>query len=878
VSALDPEALPPRWQAAWRWGAPGLTLAAVALLGWKCLFDPGIRFLTPGPGRWIVYPLPAEVGAHPRFELAAAFRRDFVLPDKPAAALLSWRCMTHGELRINTIVVPPSGASSPNWKTTSQADIAPFLRQGSNQISVTVINQLGPPALSLALKSGEFSLASDESWEVSVSGSDWRAARAAGVTPRPGQGNPLGLFETTGGALERSWPWLCLFAAIPAGGVALLHGGIGRSLSSKWATVLPKTVPVLLGAVWAALLLHNFSSLPLVAGFDARDHLAYVKYILDHGRLPDARDGTEMFHAPLYYLTGAALLGAARLQVFQPSGMMRLRLLGLAIGAANLALVFAGLRLIFPGDWKKPLAGLVLAAFLPAQLYLSHYTTNETLSAMFVTAALCVGLRLLRPGQPWWGWYGILGIVLGLALLSKSSAALALPAILGALAMKLILRRERALRVWLGCIGAPLLLCLLIGGWHYLKLWREYGNPFILGGWDPKVAAPWWQANGFQTAGYFFSFGDALPRPFCSGLHSFWDGFYTTLWGDGLLGGAGEVWSRAPWNYDLMAVGFILALIPTALVLTGLVRALAASFRAARLGWLLLLGCGWLFALAILDLSLKVPHYAHAKAFFGLPVLLPFCALGALGFEFWAGRGKAVRYVLGLALGIWLLDVYASFWVKPNTAQAELTSAAASALFAKQDAAELFSNVLNHHPGNSQATIWLASAESQKAPELAVARLEQALQHEPANLARDLALCGRLDEAVEHAKHAADLAPEDEVVARNWCMLALRRQSYEEALAAGRHALSLNPADAGTHFLLATALMQLRQIPEAISQLSAIVDARPSWAEAQFYLGLCLAHQPGRREESLRHLKEAVRLDPANTAWRAALQAALQNQ
>ena len=132
---------------------------------------------------------------------------------------------------------------------------------------------------------------------------------------------------------------------------------------------------------------------------------------------------------------------------------------------------------------------------------------------------------------------------------------------MGALAVKLMLRRERALRVWLCAIVAPLLICLSMSGWHYLKLWRDYGNP-LTGGWDPKVTAPWWQAKGFQTPGYYFSFGDSLTRPFFSGLHSFWDAFHTTLWGDGLLGGKIDVWGRPPWNYDLMAVGFVLALVP----------------------------------------------------------------------------------------------------------------------------------------------------------------------------------------------------------------------------------------------------------------------------------------------------------------------------
>ena len=875
----DPDSLPPRWQAALRWGAPALTLAALALIVLNCLFNPNIRFLTPGPGKWIVYPLPPEARPYPGFELAGTFRRDFVLPEKPAAALLSWRCLTNGEIHVNGTVIPCSGSSSGNWKTTSQLEIGPFLRRGSNEISVTVANQSGPPALSLKLTSGNFLLTSDEAWEVSVSGSDWRAARAASATPRPGKGNELSLLETTSGALGRCWPWLCLFAAISVCGVALLQCYIGRAISSDSAA-FPKMILVLLAAVWALLFLHNFPFMPAVSGFDARAHLAYVSYIQDHHRLPAAREGWEMVQPPLYYVICAKLLDLCHSEAFEPSGMMLLRFLSLTIGAVNLALIFAGLRLIFPGDWKKPLAGLVLAAFLPAQICLLHYTTNETLSALFVTAALCVGLRLLRTGQPWWGWYGVLGIALGLALLSKASAALAVPVVLGALAVKLMLRRERALRVWLCAIVAPLLICLSMSGWHYLKLWRDYGNP-LTGGWDPKVTAPWWQAKGFQTPGYYFSFGDSLTRPFFSGLHSFWDAFHTTLWGDGLLGGKIDVWGRPPWNYDLMAVGFVLALVPAALVLTGLVRALARCFRAASLPWLLLIGLGWLFAFAILDMSLKAPSYAHTKAFFGLAALLPFCALGALGFEFWAGRGKVARYVLEVALGIWLVNLYASFWIRPNTVQTRLSSAIAAAVYLKGDSSAAFLDVLRHYPGNSQAVIWLASLESQNHPRQAVERLEQALQNDPADapieseLARDLALCDRLDEAVVHAKRAVELAPEDEVVARMWCAVAVRHKNYEETVAAGRHALSLNPADPETHFNLGVALMNQRQIPEAISQFSAAVGAKPTWAGAQFYLGLCLLDQPGKRDDGLGHLREAARLDPGNKDWQAALQNAL---
>jgi tetratricopeptide (TPR) repeat protein len=874
VSIPDPNSLPPRWQAAWRWGAPALALAALILLGLNCLFNSGIRFLTPVPGKWIVYPLPADLRVYPGIELTGTFRRTFVLPDKPAAAVLSWRCLTNSEVVINNRVVARSGSSSGDWKDTSEMEMGQFLRQGTNVIWVSVVNA-GPPALSLKLKIDNFSLVTDENWEVSVSGSNWRAAQAASMAPKAGKGNELSLLETTGGALGRCWPFLCLFAALSAGGIALSQYYLGRTKSPASPMALTKIVLITLAGAWALLFLHNFVCLPGAEGFDATSHLEYVRYVEHYKALPSAREGWEMFQPPLYYIISASLLGIGHSEVYHASGMMLLRCLSLAIGVVNLALIFAGLRLIFPDDWKKPLAGVVLAAFLPAHIYLLHYTTNETLSAMLVTASLCLGLQLLRTGQLGWVWHGLLGVVLGLALLSKVSAVLAVAVVLAVLTANLILRRVYLPQTWVDEMGTPLLICLFLGGWHYMILWHDFGSPFT-GNWNPKVFVSWWQAKGFQTPAYYLTFGTALVRPFCSGLHSFWDGLYSTLWGDGLLGGHTSLLGRPPWNYNLMAVGYILALVPTALVLTGLVRALILCFRAITLPWVMLMTVGWLFAFAIVNQNLDVASYSVDKAFFGLPALLPFCALGALGFEFWSGRGKVTRYALALAMGIWLLNVYASFWIRPHTVESEL-AAALSRSSLKEDPADAVLKIVDHHPGNVEATVWLAAAESKTHPEQAVKRLEEILKENPTTaqiesvLAQSLALCDRLDEAIVHARRAVELAPQDPAAFQTLCALALRHKDYHEAVTAGRDALSLNPADLETQLNLGLALMNLRQIPEAISHFSAIVNFQPSRGDAQFNLGRCLLEQPGKRDEGLGHLQEAVRLEPTNTVWEAEL-------
>ena len=283
-------------------------------------------------------------------------------------------------------------------------------------------------------------------------------------------------------------------------------------------------------------------------------------------------------------------------------------------------------------------------------------------------------------------------------------------------------------------------------------------------------------------------------------------------------------------------------------------------------------------------MSLKVPSYAQTRASYGLSVLLPFCALGALGFEFWAGRGQATRFVLSAVLGIWLLNVFASFWIRPNSVQTELSSAVARMLYQRTGAAEAFVKVLNDYPDNGQASIWLASLESNAHhPDQAVERLEQALRVHPDNpqvetfLACNLALCNRTDEALVHAKRAVELAPEDEIALQTWCTTATRLQNAAEVIAAGRAELSVNPNDLQTHFDLGVALMNTGQGGEAIRHFSAVLKAKPAWVAARFCLGRCLLSQPGTRDEGMIDMKEAVRLDPTNKAWQTELENALQN-
>jgi hypothetical protein len=307
-------------------------------------------------------------------------------------------------------------------------------------------------------------------------------------------------------------------------------------------------------------------------------------------------------------------------------------------------------------------AGTVLAALLPAHLYLLHYTTNETLSAMLVTATFYCTLRALKDQRAVNLWHWLAGICFGAAMLTKVSALMAAPVFFGALCWRLIERRERNVLIWLAALGIPVLMTVALSGWFYLGMWQRFGTP-LAGNWDPNVWPAWWQCPGYRTGGYFFSFGESLVRPLFSGFSSFWDAIYSTLWGDGLCSGSAMLRDRAPWDYNLMVAGYWLALAPTAVVFTGFIRAIAKCIREPRVEWFMMAGVLLTGLFLLVHMGLKIPSYAQIKAFYCLPALLPFCVFGVMGVDFFSQFGKTARFVLWCLLAAWALNVFACFWI-----------------------------------------------------------------------------------------------------------------------------------------------------------------------------------------------------------------------
>ena len=879
-------------------------VGALACFWGSSVHSLGIRFLPRLPSaEWVLYPAPASGGSRMAWDFPTVFRCSFVLSTEPQGATLRAAGFRRYQMTVNGTTLQPPQSEGQNWKKPAAFAVSKLLCVGTNRIEVTVFNSNAPPALWLSLEGDGFRLASDENWICSYAGAAWLPARLASQPPPRIKDTPMEWGETPLEGFRAQWRLLLLFTVLVAAVCSLgprlaKRFTPGLKMSPGYSESLAVLLPVAAAAVlWAALFANNLSALPVNAGYDRSGHVAYIRYIQSQHALPLANEGWEAFQPPLYYLVSAIVLGICRLSASSEAGIMVLRLVGFAIGLAEITFIWASLRLLFPGARGKQLSGFLFAAFLPPVLFLSQYVTNELLAGTLVTACLYQALRLMnleRGGS--WGAYLGLGLCLGAALLTKASALLALPAVAGGLVWKALSvgspgsvqgagppepkgggeeigvgdRRWHQLRSLAPRLALMFAVCLAVAGWHYIRAWRHFGTPLV-GVWDPRTGFPWWQDRGYQTREFYLGFGHVLSHPWYASLESFPGGLYATLWGDGQFGGASALADRPPWNYELMAAGYWLALPLTLFILAGGVSALIGFLRRPTPQWFMLLSLLFLAAAALVQFSLSVPYYCNVKAFYGMAALLPCCALVSLGFESLAARSSRIRFGLWAGLGVWAITSYASVWVLRDAAPATVGRAKFLASAGrKAEEVKLLKTLLRHYPDDLNGQTIAAYLLKNEADG---ARLAAELEHENPNhaeaqlfLARLCAQQNRIGEAVEHGRRALEAAPASTEVYEFLASLLLDAGRYKDAGEVARRGLATDPLSADLRLAVGALCLIQGRSEEAESQLKLAFRLKPNWSQAHAVLA-ALFSRLNRPEEAAAEYTEAVRQEPKNAAW-----------
>ena len=324
---------------------------------------------------------------------------------------------------------------------------------------------------------------------------------------------------------------------------------------------------------------------------DEPAHYNYVRYIVEHRALPVLRPGDydqkyierfatpentshlsiaplryESWQPPLYYVLATPIYLATN------GSLLALRLFSVALGGLLIVVAFLIVRQIAPGSPTLALGATAFVAFVPQHVAMMAGAQNdgvaELLLAVIVLQISSIGTVWLKPDEH--AKYQIsksrwvaLGVLLGLALLTKGTIYIAVPLV--AVAIWLAYRSQSAPRKWTWLIRRGILVfvpALILGSLWWIRNIAVYGWPDFLVSIRHTAVVVGQPTSAEWVAQY--GGGYLLQHFFTVTFQSFWGQFgwmgvpmppryYTALGALSLVALAGCVWAAAPRLKSILA-------------------------------------------------------------------------------------------------------------------------------------------------------------------------------------------------------------------------------------------------------------------------------------------------------------------------------------
>jgi hypothetical protein len=597
----------------------------------RCATSHEIPFLfQSGEAPWIMPPSRVSADLHQwgrESVPVVSFRRALRVDTPGAEVALHLRALRGFAVSVNGEPLPDGRDDGARWRDERRLGLGPHLRAGWNDLRIDVANAHGPALLSLRIEGLAEPVVSDASWGVSRDGRPLGSAVLADDTRR----NPAALAVETLGLLG--------FLA-------------GRRIASERAlTALPTVALAAACVVWLVLFCDKLVRMPIEIGFDARHHKMYVDFLRAKGAVPIATDGWSVYHPPLFYAVAAIFEWIGEAVGGRKGGIIGLKLVPFLAGLANVWVAAALCRRLFPEDFRKRFVTAVFAAVLPMNIYVAAYFSNETFHTLLAGLAVLATVDLLLAPAATPRRVFALGLLLGLALLTKYTALLVGVVALFFVVCKLVAVERAAPARVAGLAAVFVALPLVLAGWFYARNAILFGDPLIANWGDmPGATLKWWQQPGFHTAAFYLNFGEALTHPYLSAFRSFWDSLYSTLWGDGGIAGRVNPSQRHEfWNYGFMSAAYLVAIPASLFAAAGAVRCVGRALRdedpRRRAAFSFLATLAYAVVFGLMYMSLRLPFFAQAKATYGLILMPPFALFFADGLS-WCDKALARRAVL----------------------------------------------------------------------------------------------------------------------------------------------------------------------------------------------------------------------------------------
>ena len=371
---------------------------------------------------------------------------------------------------------------------------------------------------------------------------------------------------------------------------------------------------------------------------NAPDEAAHVTYArtLAGGHLPtqaladkDVTGQSYEWHQPPLYYAWAAL--------FLPLGPQGMRLASILPGLVCLLLLYRAARLLLPGEPLTAVTALGIAALLPTHIAITSTINNDVFLEACFSAMLLLLLQCVLQGLTLWraGW---MGVVLGLALLTKATALVLLPVI----AVGLLLMR-RSGETAANLVRAAALISLwtaLISGWWFVRNVHVYGELLPLKAFDRAFAGTMLTRDVMSRLGGPGAYTEMVTL---TTFHSFW-----SVYGNSLSAHLGIPIFLPEQIYIPPLFGVVIA----GVGMTRLHFVRDKVFTQAQICclWTLMTTLG----LVALSFVLFLTKYVQPQGRYLFPAMLPLCLLLAIGWRA-AFPAKYKTLAVGCLLGTMLL-------------------------------------------------------------------------------------------------------------------------------------------------------------------------------------------------------------------------------
>lgn len=432
-------------------------------------------------------------------------------------------------------------------------------------------------------------------------------------------------------------------------------------LAFNWPIVAILTAFLILGVAFSAI---N----PLHEATDELRHYRFIQHIIQYDRLPvqgELACSTQGHHPPLFYATAALVIGridTGRDVCHEPTGnpfwayrywevgrdnknqylhgadesfpwhgealaAHLARFVNLLFGALTVWLTWATALAIWPAQRALAAGSAAFVAFNPMFLYMSGAINNDIIAAAAGAAVVlaCVRLLLDERGLTW-RWGVVLGVLFGLALMSKFNLAAIIVVIQAAVIW--VAWRKGQWRQWIIANALIVGLTLLLAGWWFARNQILYGEPTGI----ERLTELWGVRDPRESFGLAFR---ELPY------------VWTSLWG---RFGYGQI--PLP---DRTYLGLLtLALAAVAGYGVAIYRRQTAELRNAAVPLLLLTFNVVVFFGVIFNYLLVSPAGPMGRFFF--PALSSFGILLFYGLSLWLPDSAEDRPTLELALA-WVTNI-----------------------------------------------------------------------------------------------------------------------------------------------------------------------------------------------------------------------------